>query len=136
MLKTIAIDGEKETLAELRKAAAGGFRKAVEAAIDDSLEIIADEARRLVPVRTGRLKRSIKTKRRKNGLSGDIYCDYPQPQDKKKTRKGKKEYYAFAVEKGSKKRNMKPQPFLFPAVDNTQKKVEERMMKVLEEAMP
>lgn len=136
MLKTIAIDGEKEALAELRKAAAGGFRKAVEAAIDDSLEIIADEARRLVPVRTGRLKRSIKTKRRKNGLSGDIYCDYPQPQDKKKTRKGKKEYYAFAVEKGSKKRNMKPQPFLFPAVDNTQKKVEERMMKVLEEAMP
>ena len=136
MLKTIAIDGEKEALAELRKAAAGGFRKAVEAAIDDSLEIIADEARRLVPVRTGRLKRSIKTKRRKNGLSGDIYCDYPQPQDKKKTRKGKKEYYAFAMEKGSKKRNMKPQPFLFPAVDNTQKKVEERMMKVLEEAMP
>ena len=136
MLKTLAIDGEREALDELRKAAAGKFRKAVESAIDDSVVIIAEEARRLVPVRTGRLKRSIKTKRRKNSLTADIYCDYPQPQDPKKTRKGKKEYYAFSVEFGSKRRNIKAQPFLFPAVGNTQKEVDERMMKVLEEAMP
>ena len=67
MPKIIVCKGEKEALEELRRAAEGGkFREAAQKAVDDCLDIVAEEARRIVPVDTGRLKRSIKTKRRKN----------------------------------------------------------------------
>ena len=135
MPKVIVCKGEKEALEELRRAAEGGkFREAAQKAVDDCLDIVAEEARRIVPVDTGRLKRSIKTKRRKNVTWGEVFCDYPKPQNPKKTKHGQKEYYAFAVVYGSRTRI--PDPFLRPAVEKTEDVVEERMGKVLKEVMP
>jgi len=134
MTKVIVCKGEKEALEELRRAAEGGrLKDAAQKAVDDCIMIVAEEARRNVPIDTGRLKRSIKTKRSKNVTWGAVFCDYPQPQRKRK-REGQKEYYAFAVEYGTKSRSA--DPFLRPAVEKTEDVVEERMGKVLKEVMP
>ena len=134
MTEVIVCNGEKEALEELRKAAEGGrLKDAAQKAVDDCLNIVAEEARHNVPVETGRLKRSIKTKRNKNVTWGAVYCDYPQPQRKRK-KEGQKEYYAFAVEYGTKSR--RADPFLHPAVEKTEETVKERMENVLKEVMP
>ena len=135
MVKLIAIDGEKELLNELKNLEKGKLRESVYKAVGDCCNIIAGEAKRLVPVDTGRLQRSIKTKQRKNGLTGEIFCDYPDPQwqNKKIPKNGEKEYYAFAVEFG--RRGQTAHPFLWPAVANSEPETDERMGQALTEAI-
>lgn len=105
-------------------------------ALGDELEKIGeeirDEAKRLAPVRTGALRESIKKKvwRRSGQTTVKVLADYPKTGKfrKTKTRKqvaGSKEYYAFAVEYGTK--HVKAQPFLMPAARKAEDGLEKRV---------
>lgn len=73
--------------------------------------MIVDEAKRLVPVRTGKLKRAIKTGNKRKGeaeASVDVGIDY--------TFKGGAVRYGHLVEFGT-KRGVRPRAFMRPAFD-------------------
>lgn len=95
-------------------------------------EEIRDEAKRLAPVRTGALRDSIKKRayRRNGRTTVKVLADYPKTGKYRKTKtrkqaKGAKEYYAFAVEYGTKR--MEAQPFLMPAARKAENGLEQRI---------
>lgn len=101
---------------------------------------ILDEAKRLAPVRTGALRDSIKRRSRRRGMKTTVrvFCDYPKTGKRHKTStkkqvKGKRDYYAFAVEYGTK--HMQAQPFFMPAVRKIKAGLIPRMKNTLESAM-
>jgi HK97 gp10 family phage protein len=121
------------------------------AALQEGAEMVAEDARGRAPVGTreprkgagvGRLKMSIKAKKvsgRKGAakLGVRVIADYPNNASthKSKTKKqaaGGKEYYAFAVEYGTKK--MPAQPFMAPAMISKQKQVVAKIQDAMEEA--
>lgn len=95
-------------------------------------EEIRDEAKRRAPVRTDALRESIKKKawRRNGRTTVKVLADYPKTgrYRKAKTRKqaaGSREYYAFAVEYGTK--HVEAQPFLMPAARKAENRLEQRV---------
>lgn len=108
------------------------MNKALGDELEKTGEEIRDEAKRLAPVRTGALRESIKKKawRRNGRTTVKVLADYPKTgrYRKTKTRKqaaGSREYYAFAVEYGTK--HAKAQPFLMPAARKAENGLEERV---------
>lgn len=103
-------------------------------------EIVAEEARQRVPVDTGRLRDSIKVKEKKNRqavqhVGVTVEADYPANAGVRKTstrkqKAGSKEYYAFAVEYGT--RHMDARPFLNPALAAKAEEVYKNVDKALE----
>lgn len=133
----VSVYGDKEIIKELQNLKDGLLDEKLHDAIQVGTALIWAEARQRVPIDTGALKQSIKTKVKK--LTGTVYCDYPNTGRfrKTKTKKqaaGAKEYYAFAVEFGTK--NMKEQPFLIPAAEARSPEIEQEMQKAMKEAIP
>lgn len=78
-----------------------------------SAEIVAEEARSRVPVRSGRLKGSIKS----GASSRSAYV---------KAGTEAKVPYALPIEFGWKARNIEPQPFIYPAIEEKNEQVVEQ----------
>lgn len=122
----------------------------IKEAMKEGAEIIAADARSRAPVGTreprpgvgvGRLKASIKAGKVKGGkgkrLGVRVEADYPKNAGtrKNKTAKqaaGSKEYYAFAIEYGTRK--MPAQPFLAPALAAKAPDVFGKIQNAMEEA--
>ena len=117
---SVHVTGLKELDRELRKLPDAVGRKALADALEDGAEVIVEEARRRVPVRTGKLKKAIKSGNRKAGkveASVDVGIDY--------TFKGGAVRYGHLVEFGT-KRGQRARPFMRPAFDaKTRQAVEE-----------
>lgn len=108
------------------------MNKALGDELEKTGEEIRDEAKRLAPVRTGALRESIKKRvwRRNGRTTVKVLADYPKTgrYRKAKTRKqaaGSREYYAFAVEYGTK--HVEAQPFLMPAARKAEDGLEQRV---------
>lgn len=108
------------------------MNKALGDELEKTGEEIRDEAKRLAPVRTGALRESIKKRawRRNGRTTVKVLADYPKTgrYRKAKTRKqaaGSREYYAFAVEYGTK--HVEAQPFLMPAARKAEDGLERRV---------
>lgn len=115
-------------------------------AVKAGAEVVAEDARTRAPMGTreprkgagvGRLKASIKVRMPKRGISAKVEADYPRnagtrKSNTKKQKAGSKEYYAFAVEYGTRK--MEAQPFMAPALAAKASAVWGKMERALEEA--
>lgn len=93
---------------------------------------IAEEAKANVRVKTGALRNSIKksVRRRRESVIARVFADYPKNGKTRKasTRKqsaGSRDYYAFAVEYGTKR--SKAYPFLKPAANRLQDRAVRRI---------
>ena len=145
------LDGEQEVLKILRKAR----KELVDAKIIEALkaggELIKDEAMRRAPVgsrpprrgvRTGRLKRSLQVY---NGFNEIMLKKFKRiqveawyPENAMRYKNGAKhraagafEYYAFAVEYGTRYQSKKP--FLHPALEAKKNEVEKIIIKEFED---
>ena len=132
-----SLEGAEEVMQKLRELSKTTVQKKVKKAVADGADMVRDEAKRLVPTDTGRLRDSIIARTAKRGISGIVIADYPKDAGvrKSKTRKqaeGAKEYYAFAVEYGT--RHMAAQPFMRPAMLNKREEVGKLIEGALEEA--
>lgn len=132
------IDNQKEALRQLRQLEDGVVRDKVFDVLQKGVEKIATEARTRVPVDTAALSKSIRTRASKKSLSARVFADYPNTgrTRKTKTRKqkaGSKEYYAMAVEYGT--RHMQAQPFLMPAGESKAREIGEDLEKAMEAAL-
>ena len=132
-----SLEGADELMKTLRELSKNTVKNKVKKAVSDGADIVRDEAKRLVPVNTGRLRESIIARTAKRGISGVVIADYPRDAGtrKSKTRKqaaGSQEYYAFAVEYGT--RTMEAQPFMRPAMLNKREQVGRLIEDALEEA--
>ena len=135
------IEGEREVLRKLREMADSELKEKVYAAMLKGGEIVAEEAKRRAPVDSGRLRDSIHVKEKKNKkavkhVGVTVEADYPANAGtrKSKTSKqaaGSKEYYAFALEYGT--RHMDARPFLNPALAEKADEVYALVNKALEE---
>ena len=131
------LEGADEVIKKLRELSQTKIKKRVKKAVADGADLVRDEAKRLVPVDTGRLRESIIARTARRGISGVVIADYPPDAGtrKSKTRKqaaGSTEYYAFAVEYGT--RTMPAQPFMRPAMLNKREEVGRLIENALEEA--
>jgi len=114
----IRVDGTDELVSKLRDIVDEDLHREVGKALDTAGDILVDEAKRRVPVRTGVLRDSIKKRVSKKYLHAKVECDYPKTGRVRKKASAKQvagapEYYAFAVEYGTRKDP--EQPFLHPA---------------------
>ena len=139
-VKVIGSDKLLKAFAELPEK----MNKALGDELEKTGEEIRDEAKRLAPVRTGALRESIKKRvwRRNGRTTVKVLADYPKTGKfrKTKTRKqaaGSREYYAFAVEYGTK--HVEAQPFLMPAArkaeDGLERRVSSNMAIVLDKEL-
>ena len=141
------LEGARDVIKSLEAFGEEALRDRVFEAIKSGAEAVADDARGRAPVGTreprkgagvGRLKASIKvTATKKRFISAKVEADYPRNAGtrKSKTKKqaaGSKEYYAFAVEYGTRK--MAAQPFLAPALAAKGGQVFEKVERAMEEA--
>lgn len=140
------LEGAQEVIDALTKLGEEIIQEKVREAVKSGAEVVAEDARARAPMGTreprkgagvGRLKASIKVKMPKRGISAKVEADYPRNAGtrKSKTKKqkaGSKEYYAFAVEYGTRK--MKAQPFMAPAAAAKAPQVFDKMRRAMEEA--
>lgn len=130
---------QKEALRQLRQLEDGVLRDRVFGAMQKGAERVEMEARSRVTVETGALRQSIKkTNGDKKNLTISVVADYPNTgrTRKTKTRKqkaGSKEYYAMAVEYGT--RHMQAQPFLMPAGEAKAKELGGDLETAMEDAL-
>lgn len=121
MMKMIYGHNVEKALRELAELGMGRILAAeVSRAVSVQADRIREGAERRAPVVTGALKASIRKKFRKGSLWAKVEADYPKTgrQRKRKTCKqktGSREYYAFAVEFGTKR--SRARPFLMPAAE-------------------
>lgn len=132
------VENEKEVLRKLRELEDGVLREKVFGALQRGGEAVAEEARARVVVDTGRLKESIKVRGYPKTPAVKVEADYPKNARlrKRKTRKqkaGSKEYYAMAVEYGT--RHVPARPFLMPAGEAKARMITDEVEKALEEAL-
>lgn len=102
----------------------GAPREAVKEAAKDSAQVVVNEAVRLVPVRSGKLRDSIKIGAY---ASGKITI---QAGNNRRTRSGVP--YANPIHWGWFKRNIKPQPFFVKALGLTREEVFDNYFKQLD----
>jgi HK97 gp10 family phage protein len=132
------IDNEREVMRQLRNLNDGVLRDKVYRAMEEAGEQIAAEARMRAPKRTGKLALSIKIFGNKKALTVKVYAGYPDTgrNRKKRTQKqkaGSREYYAMAMEYGTK--HVKAQPFLMPAGEAKSQQIMEDITKATESAL-
>lgn len=140
------LEGSQEVVRALQNFGDTIIQEKLREAVKSGAEVVAEDARTRAPMGTreprkgagtGRLKASIKVKLAKKGISAKVEADYPRNagRRKNKTRKqaaGSKEYYAFAVEYGTRK--MEAQPFMAPALAAKAQQVYDKMRRAMEEA--
>lgn len=140
------LEGSQEVIDRLNKFGADIVQEKMREAVKAGADVVAEDARTRAPMGTreprkgagtGRLKASIKVTMAKKSISAFVEADYPRNagRRKNKTRKqaaGSKEYYAFAVEYGTRK--MAAQPFMAPALAAKAPQVWQMMERAMEEA--
>lgn len=131
------LEGAQDVMRALQNFSDEALRERLMEAVKAGAEVVAEDARARAPVRTGRLKASIKTRVPKKGLTAKVEADYPaggkvRKTSTKKQKAGSREYYAFAVEYGTRK--MPAQPFMAPALAAKAPQVMMRMETALKEA--
>lgn len=134
---SVRLEGAQDVIRALQNLGDEAIQGRLREAIKTGAEIVAEDAKGRVPVRTGRLKASIKTRIPKKGLTAKVEADYPAGGKVRKTRTkkqkaGSREYYAFAVEYGTRK--MAAQPFMAPALAAKAPRVMQKIEAALEEA--
>jgi HK97 gp10 family phage protein len=148
MRMTAFIDNEREVMKKLRELSDGALRSRVYRAMEEAGEQVAVEARIRAPRRTGALASSIKTFGNEKALTVKVYVGYPhtvkapatpeegpkKPKKRAKKRaKKRREYYAMAVEYGTK--HVRAQPFLFPALEAKARMIAESIDAAIEGAL-
>ena len=118
----IKVKGFKEVRAALK--AVGVPKEAIKKAGKDSAALVANEAKSLVPVRTGRLRDSIRLSAYASGRISILAGN------NRKTKSGVP--YANPIHWGWFKRNIKPQPFFVKALGYTRQEVSDRYFKQME----
>ena len=140
------LEGAQETIDQLNKFGAELAREKLREAVKAGADIVAEDAKARAPIGTreprkgagtGRLKASIKATLSKKGIMARVEADYPRnagtrKSTTKKQKAGSREYYAFAVEYGTRK--MAAQPFMAPALAAKAPQVYDRMQRAMEEA--
>lgn len=140
------LEGSQEVVRALQNFGDTIIQEKLREAVKSGAESVAEDARTRAPMGTreprkgagtGRLKASIKVKLAKKGISAKVEADYPRnaARRKNKTKKqkaGAREYYAFAVEYGTRK--MEAQPFMAPALAAKAPQVYDKMRSAMEEA--
>ena len=121
---TVQVSGTEEILRDLRKAQADVQDEAREV-LKGQAKVIRDDARGRCPSDTGTLKRSVRSSVSRKKLSASVSAGGKV--------RGKDAYYAQFVEFGTK--NSPAQPFLYPAGRAHEKETEERLVKVLTDAV-
>lgn len=121
---TLQVHGTKELMADLRKAKVD-VQNDARRVLREMADKIADDARGRVPVDTGLLKNSIKLSVSKRQLEASVSAGGKV--------RGKDAYYAQFVEFGTK--HSPAQPFLYPAGRAHEKETEEKLVKVLTDAV-
>jgi len=136
---TAFLDNEKEVLKQLRELPEEALQKRVFKVFQDGGQEVKQEAKLRASVRTGALKDSIKVKGSLKTLSVTVYPDYPdtgrfRKSNTKKQKAGAREYYAFAIEYGTRK-GVKARPFLFPAAEAKEHSITEKVNEAMEAAL-
>lgn len=140
------LEGAQEVVRALQNFGDTIIQEKLREAVKSGAEVVAEDARTRAPMGTreprkgagtGRLKASIKVKLAKKGISAKVEADYPRnaARRKNKTKKqkaGSREYYAFAVEYGTRK--MAAQPFMAPALAAKAPQIYDKMRSAMEEA--
>ena len=131
--------GDKELLRELKRLKEGVLKDHVYQALRRATDKVRGEAKRRAPIDTGRLRFSITSRTWKNDLTGVVYADYPKNRKLRKTttkkqQAGTPDYYAFAIEYGT--RHAPAQPFIAPAVKAKRNEVKRDLLKAMTEAVP
>ena len=134
----VKIVGEKAILDDLRKNYPGKIEDKVFDAITDGVNRIRGEAKRRVPVDTGRLRFSLQARSFKKKMYGVVYADYPKNRALHKTttkrqKAGTPDYYAMCIEYGTFR--APAQPFLKPAVEKVQRHITQNIKAALNEAV-
>lgn len=137
VLANARLEGVQDVMRALQGFSDETLQERLREAIKAGAEIVAEDAKARAPVRTGRLRDSIKTRVPKKGLTAKVEADYPaggkvRKTSTKKQKAGSREYYAFAVEYGTRK--MPAQPFMAPALAAKASQVMQKMESALEEA--
>ena len=120
----VKVEGLRDLQKQLRQAQDKDMQAALRKANKGAAEIVADEARNKVPVRSGRLKASI-------GARGS------QRSATVKAGTAARVPYAGPIHFGWRARNITPQPFLYEALgekwDNVYKDYEHQIQKLINE---
>jgi HK97 gp10 family phage protein len=132
------IDNEREVMNKLRDLKDGVLRERVYRAMEEAGEQIAIEAMMRAPNRTGALAMSIKSKGSLKSMSVKVFADYPNTGRVRKTKTkkqaaGSREYYAVAMEYGTK--HVRAQPFLMPAGEAKAQQTLESIERAMEGAL-
>ena len=135
---TTKVVGDKEILADLRKNFPGKIEDKVFQTISNGADRIRGEAKRLVPIDTGRLRFSLSARSFRDKMYSIVYADYPKNRARHKTTTKKQEagtpdYYAMCVEYGT--RRQKAQPFLIPAAKKLRPWITKQIKQVMAEAI-
>ena len=140
------LEGAQETINRLKEFGSGIVKEKLREAVKAGAEIVAEDARARAPVGTreprkgagtGRLTASIKATLAKKGILAKVEAGYPRNagvrrSSTKKQKAGAKEYYAFAVEYGTRK--MAAKPFMAPALAAKAQQVWQRVERAMEDA--
>jgi HK97 gp10 family phage protein len=121
---SVQVEGMEEILRDLRKAQADVQQEAREV-LKEQAKIIRDDARSRCPEDTGTLKKSVRLSVSRKGLNASVSAGGKV--------QGKDAYYAQFVEFGTK--HSPAQPFLYPAGRAHEKETEEKLVKVLTDAV-
>jgi HK97 gp10 family phage protein len=117
-------EGLEDLLRDLRKAQADVQGEA-RAVLKEQAKVIRDDARSRCPEDTGTLKRSVRSSVSREKLDASVSAGGKV--------RGKDAYYAQFVEFGTK--HSPAQPFLYPAGRAHEKETEEKLVKVLTDAV-
>jgi hypothetical protein len=132
------IENEREILRRLRDLSDGALRDKLYGAVERGAAKVAVEAMLRSPKRTGALAVSIVTRGSKKTLSARVYADYPDTGRTRRSTTGKqaagsREYYAMAMEYGTKR--VRARPFLVPALEAKSAEILEDTNRAMEEAL-
>jgi len=114
----VEVEGAKELRKAIRQAQDKGLKDELKKANKDAAEIVADDARSKVPVRSGALRRSIRSLG--SQTAGQVAAG-----------RGKTRVYAPIIHFGNPRRGIRPNPFLYDAVDARRDEVRREYQKAL-----
>ena len=134
---SVEIIGEKELIAALKLLADDGVLSAFHKASDEAADIVLAEAKARAPVKTGRLREGLVKLQNYKGKKGTLIrvgtSDEAMAAGQVNTKDNRQVYYGILVEYG--RPGVPAHPFLRPALDENESKINELFKKALEEAV-
>lgn len=114
----IRLLGDEELTRNLKRLDHEIQKKIAKRALREGAKPMLETAKSLVPVRTGRLRDSLKIKSYTASRGGYITADVkPGKREELGISKDDKHYYPSVLEFGDKRRGIQPKPYLRPAFD-------------------